>query len=300
MLAETEVGSVVVESEVVASEASAEVVAEAPADQATPPAQTTPVEPSGAVAGAVVGEAATPAPPASTAPQAQEEPTDPPPPPPEEPVVMHRQSQEQLAVLEEMTLALEGLADVDDAFRALMADHGLTPERLAAALVINQSAYAAVATRRQADAMANAASAAQRNAYRQCRTAVVALRQVARTVIRDEAGRIAVGLDEPLPGTMLTFAAATAESLDAAATEPYATLLATVGYDAERIASLQALLAAYNLLAVQHRAALKAAERATAARDGAVNEVRLVLRQLKAEVYALLRRYPFLSTPTGF
>ena len=61
-------------------------------------------------------------------------------------------------------------------------------------------------------------------------------------------------------------------------------LLATVGYDAERIASLQALLAAYNLLATQHRAALKAAERATAARDGAVNEVRLVLRQLKADV----------------
>ena len=296
MLAESDAGSVVVESEVKSSEATAEVVAE----QAEPPEQTAPVVPGGAVAGATVGEAATPAPQASTAPQAQEEPTDPPPPPPEEPVVVHRQSQEQLAVLEEMTLALEGLADVDDAFRALMADHGLTPERLAAALVLNQSAYAAVAARRQADALVSAASAAQRNAYRQCRTAVVAYRQVARTVIRDEAGRIALGLDEPLPGTLLTFAAATAESLEAAATEPYVTLLAIVGYDAERIASLQALLAAFNLLAAQHRAALKAAERATAARDAAVNEVRVVLRQIKAEVYALLRRYPFLSTPTGF
>ncbi len=291
MLAENAGESVVIQEE--AAEPANEGTAEAPVEPPAPPAQ--PVQPT------AEAPSESPAPATGAAPMAQEEPTDPPPPPPEEePTIVHRQSQEQLAILEEMTLALEGLANVDDAFRALMADHGLTPERLAAALVLNQSAYAAVAARRQADAMASAASAAQRNAYRQCRTAVVALRKVARTVIRDEAGRIAVGLDEPLPTTLLAFAAATAESLDAAETEPYATLLATVGYDAERIASLQALLAAYNLLATQHRAALKAAERATAARDGAVDEVRVALVQLRAEVYALLRRYPFLSTPTGF
>lgn len=247
------------------------------------------------------GTGAESAPPTAPAPQAQEEPTDPPPPPPARTsAVVHRQSQEQLARLDEMKLALEGLANADDAFRTLMADHGLTVARLAAALVLNQSAYAAVAARRQADALASAAAADQRNAYRQCRAAIVAFRQVIRTVVHDDAGRIALGVDEPLPLALAGYATVAAETLEAAQTEPYATLLATVGYDAERVARLQALLDAFTLLATRHRAAQKAAERATAARDGVVLEVRAVLRQIKAEVYALLRRYPFLSTPTGF
>jgi hypothetical protein len=229
------------------------------------------------------------------------QPTDPPPPPPaEEPTVVHRQSQEQLAILEEMTLVLEGLADVDDGFRALMADHGLTPERLAAADGLNRAAYVAVAGRRQADAAVMAGAAAQRNAYRQCRTAIVAFRQVLRTVIRDDAGRIALALDEPLPDALMGFAAVSAEALEAARLESYATLLGMVSYDAGRIANLQALLDDFTSLAARHRAAQKAASRATAVRDAAVLEVRVALRQIKVEVYALLRRFPHLSVPTGF
>ena len=244
---------------------------------------------------AVVTAQSEPAP----SPSATEEPTAPPP-RAEEPTVVHRQSQKQLAVLEEMTLVLEGLADVDDAFRALMAAHGLTPARLAAALVLTQSAYAAVGVRRQADSAVALTAARQRAAWHHSRTAVVAFRQVARTIIQDEAGRIALAIDERLPYAHVAFATTVTEGLDGAEIEPYATLLAGAGYDAERIAELRALLAAFTLLATQHRAAQKAAERATAARDAAVNEVRVALRQIKAEVVALLRRYPHLSTPTSF
>lgn len=242
------------------------------------------------------------APPATAAPVAQAvAPTDPPPSPPaEEPTVVHRQSQEQLAILEAMSLMLEGLADVDDGFRVLMADHGLTAERLATADGLNRAAYATVAARRQADAALVAAAVAQRTAYRQCRTAIVAFRQVLRTVIRDDAGRIALALDEPLPDALMGFAVVSAEALEAARQEPHAALLGMVGYDAGRIASLQALLDDFTLLAARHRAAQKAASRATAVRDVAVQEVRVVLRQIKVEVNALLRRFPHLSVPTGF
>ena len=115
MLAEDAVESVVVQGE--AAEPASQGTVEAPVEPPAPPAP--PAQPAASaqpIQPTAEAPAESPAPATGAAPMAQEEPTTPPP-PEEEPTIVHRQSQEQLDLLEEMTLALEGLADVDDAFR---------------------------------------------------------------------------------------------------------------------------------------------------------------------------------------
>lgn len=235
----------------------------------------------------------------ATQPMAEGETTTTEPPPKPEPPVHHRQSQVQVALLEDHALLLEGLEGADDAFKVAMVEYALTPERFAANAALNVSANDAIGARLQAVAVAVGLTADQNAAFIQVRSAHSGFRQIARTAIRDEAGRIALGLDERMSGSMTTYANSAKQALTAALAEPYATLLAIAGYDAERITSIITLIDAFNLIAAQHRAAQEAAERATIVRDAAVAEVRVAYHQLKVEVRTILRRYPHLRPPVG-
>ena len=235
----------------------------------------------------------------ATQPMAEGETTTTEPPPKPEPPVHHRQSQSQVALLEDHALLLEGIEGADDAFKAAMVEYALTAERLAANAALNDNANEAIGARLQAIAVAVGLTAQQNAAFLQVRSAHSGFRQIARTTVRDEAGRIALGLDEPMSGSMTTYANSAKQVLLAALAEPYATLLAIAGYDADRITSIITLIEAFNLIAAQHRAAQEAAERATIVRDAAVAEVRVAYHQLKVEVRTILRRYPHLRPPTG-
>lgn len=266
-----------------AGETAPATAAEAPSAQATQPSVST-GEPEKAGA---------------TQPMAEGETTTTEPPPKPEPPVHHRQSQSQVTLLEDHALLLEGLEGADDAFKVAMVEYALTPERLAANAALNATAYDTIGARLQAVAVAVGLTANQNAAFLQVRSAHGGFRLIARTAIRDEAGRIALGLDERMSGSMTTYAKSAKQALLAAQAEPYATLLAIAGYDAERITSIITLIEAFNLIAAQHRAAQEAAERATIVRDAAVAEVRVAYHQLKVEVRTILRRYPHLRPPTG-
>jgi len=211
----------------------------------------------------------------------------------------HRLSQQQLAHLDEMEALLEDLGGADEPRRLIMLENKLTPALLAEDAALLARARETISERRLATAAEKAAVDRQTAAFYQVRSAVGAFRQVARTVILDEAGRIALGLDERSSHKMTAFAKAAADSLAVAQQEPYASALALVGYDEERMAGIMTLIATFNQQAAQRRAAQKAAKRATEVRDAAVRAVCVALHQLKVEVGALARRYPQFRTLAG-
>jgi len=131
-----------------------------------------------------------------------------------------------------------------------------------------------------------------------------AFRQVVRTIypdpVRDLDAHRALGLDLPAPKSIPLFVDMGREAMRAAQSEPYATQLAAVGFDEEGIAGTLALFDAVDALYQARLAAGHAAVEATKVRNAAVDGLRVAMRQLQAEVKAMLRAHPEVSAPSGF
>ncbi|MCB0055256.1 MAG: hypothetical protein KDE24_37525, partial [Caldilinea sp.] len=220
--------------------------------------------------------------------------------PPTTPHVRHRQSQEQLERLETLRLMLSGIAGADAVFRTAMADAGLLAGYLTDAETKLANAEVAVDARHTATAAALTATEARIRAELQVRASYTAFRQVCRTLFPNAAARMALKLDEAIPGDQAGLRRQIETALATADEEPYATQLAAATYGSERIVALRALLGALDTLIGAQAAAQHAAKQATIVRDAAVRDVLLVSRQIRAEVTALLRRYPHLTAPMGF
>ena len=219
---------------------------------------------------------------------------------PTEPQERRRQSQKQLARLDEVAWMLNGLTTADAAFQSAMAGAGLMEEYLAECNARYAAAEQAVEARHRAMIDALTATEALAAANFQARAAYSAFRQVARTVVTSSSGQAALDLDEATPADRTAFLRTAAAALTTAQDEPYALLLQAATFGPERVAATLAMLdvlatAATVQAAAQHRARLT-----TQARDAAVRELGTVARQIKVEVKTLLRRNPQLSPPVGF
>lgn len=222
------------------------------------------------------------------------------PPAPTEPQSRRRQSQQQLAQLEEVAQMLNGLAAADASFQQAMVGAGLIEAYLAECHARYAAAEAAVEARHRAMIEALTATEMLAAANLQARAAYSAFRQVARTLVTSSAGQAAFKLDEATPTNRAAFVRMATAALTTAQEAPYASLLQGATFGPERITATLATLdvltaAATAQSAAQHRALL-----ATQTRDAAMHELGIVARQIKVEVRTLLRRNPQLAPPIGF
>jgi hypothetical protein len=214
--------------------------------------------------------------------------------------VHHRQWQRQLDKLTAMRVMLDGLDGVDEAFRTAMTAAGLGPDFLADAATKLIKAEQAVDARHEAQARAMAQTEVLAEDDYQARAAYSAFRQVARLVVTNGAGRMALKLDERVPQGLAGFRHHAETALSAAEEEPYASQLAAATFGPERIAALRGMLAGLLEAADAQAEAQHAARHATAVRDVMVRDALLAGRQIRVEVSVLLRRYRHLSAPQGF
>lgn len=226
--------------------------------------------------------------------------------PPEEKVPLTRapQSERIRRFLAKSDDQLYGLSTAPEPVASLLAAYHITPERLASVFGLYDASQLSVSDRRVAMVREALAVRDVQRAYLLAVSSYGAFRQVMRTIypdpIRDLDAHRALGLDLPTPKTITLFVDMGRESLQAAQREPYATQLAAVGFDAEGIAGALALFDALDTLYQARLAAGHAATEATRARNAAVESLRIAMRQLQAEVKAMLRAHPEVSAPSGF
>ncbi len=212
----------------------------------------------------------------------------------------HRQSQRQLAQLNDVAQMLNGLATADEAFQAAMAGGGLLEGYLAECNARYVAAEQGIAARHQAMVDALAATEALATVDLQARAAFSAFRQVARTVMTSHSAWTALKLDEPIPDHRALFVQVAEGVLTAAQGEPYATLLGTATFGPARIAATLAMLDALEQAQTAQVAAQHRARTATLARDAAMRQLTTMARQIRVEVRMLLRCNPHLRAPVGF
>jgi hypothetical protein len=217
-----------------------------------------------------------------------------------EPHVQHHQSQAQVELLLHYRQMRDGLASADDPFRLAMPAYGLTPAFLAAGDLLYAAAADSMAARLAAMAAALEATEQQEAAERLARTSYAAFRRVARTIIRSAPGRLSLKLDENPPLAKEAFVQSAESALAVAQSEPYATLLASATFDAARVAETLSAIQRLAVFITARKVAAKSAKHATEARDGAMDELRVYVQQMRADVSALLRLNPHLRAPLGF
>lgn len=226
--------------------------------------------------------------------------------PPEEKVRSTRapQSERIRRFLAKSDDQLYGLSTAPEPTASLLAACRITQDRLASVFGLYDAAQLAVADRREAMVREATAVRDVQRAYLLADAGHGAFRQVVRTLypdpIRDLDAHRALGLDLPTPKTITLFVDMGRESVGAAQREPYATQLAAVGFDDEGIAGVMALFDALDALYQARLAAGHAATEATRTRNAAVETLRTAMRQLRAEVKAMLRAHPEASAPSGF
>ena len=212
----------------------------------------------------------------------------------------HRQSQKQLALLDEVAKMLSGLANADAPFQAAMVNAGLVEGSLAEWQACYAAAMQAVEARHVATVEALAATEAQQAVEFQARAAYSAFRQIARTVVTSHSGRAALKLDERTPVHREAFLRMAEAALTAARSEPYATLLGAATFGPDRLTASMAALDALRAAATVQDAAQYRTKQATAVRDAAMHDLAMAARQMRVEVKTLLRCNPQLTAPVGF
>ena len=199
---------------------------------------------------------------------------------------------------------LYGLASAPEPVATLLAAYRITPERVAGVRGQYDATQLTVSDRREAMAYEATAVRDLQRAYLVADAGYGAFRQVVRTIypdpVRDLDAHRALGLDLPAPKSIPLFVDMGREAMRAAQSEPYATQLAAVGFDEEGIAGTLALFDAVDALYQARLAAGHAAVEATKVRNAAVDGLRVAMRQLQAEVKAMLRAHPEVSAPSGF
>jgi len=203
----------------------------------------------------------------------------------------HTQPKADMDLLSDYQIIIEGLELAGEMLAPLLPAYGLTPEVVARHREERAAALAAVDARQMAIAAQRYAADEQRTRYDAMVSTMGIFRQLARAVV-DEAGEIALSLNEPLPTTIGIFFSLARQALRAAQAEPYASLLATTTFGPTRIAAALTELdeleeTFYRRQQVDHDAKI-----ATRARNDAMRVVRRSIRALRIELRALRRTHP--------
>ena len=188
----------------------------------------------------------------------------------------------------------------EPALAALLLEHGITPEYLAALEAQLVATLAANAARTEAIVAEQVAIKEMEERYAVALTALTTMRQVARTALPDRSMFSALNLGAPVSRRYGIFVGMAREALRAARAEPYASLLAAATYTP---AQVEAALAQVDALEAALYARLHARTASTNAwkdRNRSVRELRRMVRPLHVQMRALLRHHPEFVTPAWF
>jgi len=219
---------------------------------------------------------------------------------PPAPIVRHNQDYAQQLKLIELRNLVDGVESVPEPLHALLEAQGITSAYLATCRSYGDLQDAAIATRRQAIANKILAVQEQERADAFARFTYAALRKVTRTLLRNTADEIALGLDEEVPVRTDLFLTTARHAVATAKQEPYASLLAGATVGADRLEAMEGALDALTTLIHMRQNAEQAAIEATRARNAAADDVRRAARQLRVEIGAVLRQHPEITPPVWF
>ena len=219
---------------------------------------------------------------------------------PPAPVVRHNQDYAQQLKLMELRGLVDGAAGAPEPLHSLLEAQGITSAYLATCRTYGDLQDAAYATRRQAIANKVLAVQQQARADAFARVTYAALRKVTRTLLRNPADEIALGLDEEVPVRTDLFLTSARHTVATAKQEPYASLLAGATLGADRLEAMEGALDALTTLIQMRLAAEQAAIEATRARNAAADDVRRAARQLRVEIGVVLRQHPEITPPVWF
>lgn len=151
------------------------------------------------------------------------------------------------------------LADAE--IQSLVAAYGYSPAKLNEGQALYEAALAAVAAQKSAAGGQRQATQELAEAEKSARDAYQSLAKVARAIFKDDKARLtALGLTGAAPRATAGFLASAASLFDNAAGAP---TLAEYGYDAGRLASEKAKIAAFDLANQRQEAAKGAAQQAS-------------------------------------
>lgn len=188
----------------------------------------------------------------------------------------------------------------EPALAALLLEHGVTPEYLAALEGQLAATLATISARTDAIVAEQHAIKALEDCFAVALTSLTTMRQVARTVVTARSAYTGLHLREPVPRSYDLFVELARDALRAAREEPCASQLAAATYTpafAERaLEQVDALEAAY-FARLQARTA---STQAWMNRNRSVRELRRMVRPLHVQMRALLRHHPEFVTPAWF
>ena len=188
----------------------------------------------------------------------------------------------------------------EPALAALLLEHGVTPEYLAALEAQLAATLATISARTDAIVAEQHAIKALEDCFAVALTSLTTMRQVARTVVTARSAYTGLHLREPVPRSYDLFVELARDALRAAREEPCASQLAAATYTpafAERaLEQVDALEAAY----FARLYARTASTQAWMNRNRSVRELRRMVRPLHVQMRALLRHHPEFVTPAWF
>ncbi|MCB0048005.1 MAG: hypothetical protein KDE24_00460 [Caldilinea sp.] len=188
----------------------------------------------------------------------------------------------------------------EPALAALLLEHGVTPEYLAALEAQLAATLATISARTDAIVAEQHAIKALEDCFAVALTSLTTMRQVARTVVTARSAYTGLHLREPVPRSYDLFVELARDALRAAREEPCASQLAAATYTpafAERaLAQIDALEAAI----FARLYARTASTQAWMNRNRSVRELRRMVRPLHVQMRALLRHHPEFVTPAWF
>ncbi|MBK8799156.1 MAG: hypothetical protein IPM07_23895 [Anaerolineales bacterium] len=212
----------------------------------------------------------------------------------------HTQPVNQAEALAAVGAMLTGLQMASDPLRTLLDGDGITATYIASCGAQRDAALAAREARQQAIAAEKQAVFDVNTLLDRSHCAVMALRQVARTVLTDSAAVTALGLNEEMPRSPALFVNEARRLLAVAQQPPYAAALVAAAYHTERLQEMLAEVAAVET-AYGVRCDMECkARHATVARNIEFTKLNRAARQVKVQVKALLRRNPGTPLPAGF
>ena len=218
------------------------------------------------------------------------------------PVVKQKQRVEYYRMVALVRRQIDSVRALDPVLAALLAERGVTTAYLTNLESQLEVTLLALETRQAKMKAAQDAGVAMERAKFIVQDALGTLRIVGRTVAAEgiEGDLTQLHLNDPLPRAMDLLILQARAAFEGAQAEPYASLLATAAYPPEAVEAALTAITVLEQLALARGLAQKEAMQATENRDRVMRDLRRMVRPLRAQMRAVLRRHPEFVTPLGF
>ena len=216
------------------------------------------------------------------------------------PVVKQKQRVEYYRMVALARRQIDSVRALDPVLAALLAERGVTTAYLTNLESQLEVTLLALETRQAKMKAAQDAGVAMERAKFIVQDALGTLRIVGRTVAAEgiEGDLTQLHLNDPLPRAMDLLILQARAAFEGAQAEPYASLLATAAYPPEAVAAALTAITVLEQLERARGLAQKEAMQATENRDRVMRDLRRMVRPLRAQMRAVLRRHPEIQSFT--